>query len=941
MKKLLHLSSVVLLLLLGMGVQGHAQKGSFAVQLVLKETDCINNKVIVQVQVKANHADSTFNLGDANFRFRYSSLAISNPAISPNAGAVSANPAYSLNLQGSTQGATNGLISLNVQYAGQLLPTLVTTNWLTVADLQFDLVSPLATNCVDLTWQTDKTPPVTGMGEIIVTTTSPLTFTNHSVKASGTFNKLILCPSQICQNPTPATGHFGVQLLVKKFDCITKKVQVEVQVKAKDANTTFSMGDANFRFNYNASFLSNPIIFSQNNYSGGGYAPQDLQGSGVSGSTGLVSLNVKYGGSSIPTSVPTIWTSVAVIEFTFTGDPVTPCFDLSWKRSTDVPATGMNQITVTGQAPFTYTSQATISDNTYNSLTLCPDQYCTPVSTGSFGVHLLVKSFDCVTKKVQVEVQVKAKDINSTFLMGDANFRFNYNASVLSNPVLFSQNNYAGGSYTAQNLQGSGVSGNNGLVSLNVKYGGSSTPSSVGTNWTSVGVVEFTFAGDAATACFDLTWQKSTDLPATGMNQITVTGQAPFTYTSQATTSGDIYNNLTLCPSQYCTPASTGSYAVQLVSKSFDCVSKKAVVLIKVRAKDANSTFLMGDANFRFNYNTTLLANPKIVQQANFATNPYTAQDLQGSSVSGTAGIVSLNVKYAPGNTPTAQQVTADWVAVACIEFDFVGNNSSACFDLNWQTATSIPKTGMNEVKITGNSYTLTPVASANVFEKLTICPTQLCQERTVSLSITKTRTSVAQINLGDVATFKLVIKNTGPDTAINVVVVDSLPASMQWVGASPAAAFVTGNVATWTLSRIAPNDSAIINVQAKAIAVGVSFNKATIVSANGKPLLPPLSDDACVTVPMTLCSREAAEVSVPAKYTNVIWYRTFNGNTTQVGTGNIYLVTQLGSYTFTATDQTCPASGCCPIVFIEGNCCPADLCIPFVVKKTKQKTIK
>jgi uncharacterized repeat protein (TIGR01451 family) len=766
MKKLLHLSSIVLLFLLGAGTQGYAQKGSFAVQLVLKETDCINNKVILQVQVKANHADSTFLLGDANFRLRYSSLAISNPVISPNAGALSGNSTYSLNLQGSTQGTINGLVSLNVLYGGQSLPTTVTTNWLTVADLKFDLVSPLATNCVDLTWQTDKTPPVTGMNEIIVTNASPLTFTNHSVKASGVFNKLTLCPSQICQT--------------------------------------------------------------------------------------------------------------------------------------------------------------------------------TPPDTGSFGVQLLVKSFDCVTKKVQVEVQVKAKDANSTFLMGDANFRFNYNTTVLSNPTLFAQNNYSGGAYTSQNLQGSGVSGSNGIVSLNVKYGGSSPPAPVETSWTSVGVIEFTFTGDAATACFDLNWQKSTDLPATGMNQITVTNQAPFTYTSQAAISDNTYNSLTLCPNQYCTAASTGSYAVQLTSKSFDCITKKTVVLVRVRAKDANSTFLMGDANFRFNYNTTLLANPTIVQQANFATFPYTAQDLQGSAVSGAAGIVSLNVKYSPsvGNTPTAQQVTADWVTVACIEFDYVGSTNAACFDLNWQTGVDFPETGMNEVRITGNTYTLTPVAPEPVFEKLTLCPAQFCQPRNVALSIKKTRTSDAQANIGDPTSFKLVIKNAGPDTAVNVIVVDSLPTSMQWVSTTPTATSINGNVASWTIPSIAPSDSIIITVQAKILSAGVSLNEAAIISVAGGILPAPISDNACVTVPITLCSNEAAQISVPAKYTNVIWYRTFNDTTTQVGTTNTILVTQIGSYSFTATNQSCPASGCCPIVFIAGACCPPDLCIPFVVKKIRKNGV-
>ncbi|MEZ4902523.1 MAG: DUF11 domain-containing protein [Spirosomataceae bacterium] len=459
MKKLLHLSSLVLLLLLKMGIQGYAQKGSFAVQLVLKNTDCINNKAVIQVQVRANHADSTFNLGDANFRFLYSSLALSNPIISANPSALGSTTGYSVNLQGSTQGATNGLVSLNLLYAGQSPPTLITTTWTTVADIQFDLVSPLATNCVDLTWQTNRTPPITGMNEVIVTGQSPLTFTTASVKASGVFIKLNLCPSQICQNPSP----------------------------------------------------------------------------------------------------------------------------------------------------------------------------------------------------------------------------------------------------------------------------------------------------------------------------------------------------------------STASYGVQLVSKSFDCVTKKAVVLVKVRAKDANSTFLMGDANFRFNYNTTLLANPKIVQQVNFASGSYTSQDLQGSSVNGSAGLVSLNVKYAPGSTPTAQQVGVDWMSVACIEFDYVGSTTAACFDLAWQTATDIPKTGMNEVKITGNTYTLTPVASANVFEKLTLCPTQLCPARTVSLSITKTRLGPAQVNLNDNVSFKLVIKNAGPDTAVNVVVVDSLPASMQWVSATPTVTPLTGNVGTWTIAKIAPQDSAIV----------------------------------------------------------------------------------------------------------------------------------
>ncbi|MEZ4902520.1 MAG: hypothetical protein R2822_12600 [Spirosomataceae bacterium] len=47
----------------------------------------------------------------------------------------------------------------------------------------------------------------------------------------------------------------------------------------------------------------------------------------------------------------------------------------------------------------------------------------------------------------------------------------------------------------------------------------------------------------------------------------------------------------------------------------------------------------------------------------------------------------------------------------------------------------------------------------------------------------------------------------------------------------------------------------------------------------------------------MPLCNSEAAEISVPSFYTNVIWYRTINGTATQVGTGNTLLVSDVGSY--------------------------------------------
>ncbi|TAH09702.1 MAG: hypothetical protein EAZ14_08690, partial [Runella slithyformis] len=95
--------------------------------------------------------------------------------------------------------------------------------------------------------------------------------------------------------------------------------------------------------------------------------------------------------------------------------------------------------------------------------------------------------------------------------------------------------------------------------------------------------------------------------------------------------------------------------------------------------------------------------------------------------------------------------------------------------------------------------------------------------------------------------------------------------------------------------------------------------------------------DNQCFTVPFELCSGEKVLATVPAQYTNVVWRKTVNGQTTQVGTSNELLLSELGSYSFTATNQTCPASGCCPIIIEPGdNCCPAEICVPFTVKEVK-----
>ncbi|AEI51338.1 SdrD B-like domain-containing protein [Runella slithyformis] len=207
---------------------------------------------------------------------------------------------------------------------------------------------------------------------------------------------------------------------------------------------------------------------------------------------------------------------------------------------------------------------------------------------------------------------------------------------------------------------------------------------------------------------------------------------------------------------------------------------------------------------------------------------------------------------------------------------------------------------------------------------------------------------------LGDELTYTLKVFNQQNTAATGVEVTDSLATTVQFVTgsftASRGSATITGNVIKWTIGDIAANagtngDTVTLVYKVKAILPGIHLNTAEISKTNEKDIdSTPGNGKAgeddiesqCFTVPIKLCPSEKVQASVPENLTNVQWFR--NGETTPIASGNTVLLTQVGTYTFTATNQTCPANGCCPVIIEPGaNCCPEDLCIPFTVKKLKK----
>ncbi|AYQ33340.1 SdrD B-like domain-containing protein [Runella sp. SP2] len=219
----------------------------------------------------------------------------------------------------------------------------------------------------------------------------------------------------------------------------------------------------------------------------------------------------------------------------------------------------------------------------------------------------------------------------------------------------------------------------------------------------------------------------------------------------------------------------------------------------------------------------------------------------------------------------------------------------------------------------------------------------------TIDLALKKSiNTKIARV--GDVLTYTIKVWNEWTKNATGVEVVDSIATTVQFVSgsfvASRGSATISGNVIKWNIGNIAAaGDTVTLRYQVKATQAGIHLNTAEISKTNEKDRDSTPGngkggeddiDQECFTVPFELCAGQKLEVGVPANLTNVQWFK--NGGTTSVATGNVVLFSEVGVYTFTATNQTCPANGCCPVIIEAGtNCCPVDLCIPFTVKKVKK----
>ncbi|GAB3901693.1 Ig-like domain-containing protein [Spirosoma agri] len=501
------------------------------------------------------------------------------------------------------------------------------------------------------------------------------------------------------------------------------------------------------------------------------------------------------------------------------------------------------------------------------SLALITNAYA---QKGRFSVRFSVKSLDCATGKVIIRVDVKSSSPDSTFLMGDANYRFDYDSQIIRNPEIVSQENFANvapasdSRYNPQNLNGSTAGPTVGTVSLNTIYGGSGTGAkTVGTDWITVSCIQFDIINTTLVTsnCFGLRWHTDTTFPITGMNEYLADASNTAGYRLVNVTSSKYFGNLQVCVPQYC--------------------SIKAV-------DDVNTTIVNGPVSG--NVATNDADGPLVV-----TTTPITGPK---------NGTIVLNADGSYTYTPKTGYTGKD-----SIRYQVCKQLSPTVCDQAWLRIT-----------ITGTAPGSGPV----------------------NLSLAKTVSNVSPA-LNTVISYSVVVRNSSTNTATGVAVKDTLPAGVVFESASGQGSY-NATTGLWTVGTIAANSTATLVMTVKVNAEGTWFNKAQVSHADQTDVNSTpdnnnmLEDDisiACFAVPISFCDGDVYQLNLPSGYAGIQWFK--DGQLIPGATSSTYSVNAIGKYTFTSTTSACPTQGCCPVLFVSGNCCKATACVPVVITRTSR----
>jgi gliding motility-associated-like protein len=189
-----------------------------------------------------------------------------------------------------------------------------------------------------------------------------------------------------------------------------------------------------------------------------------------------------------------------------------------------------------------------------------------------------------------------------------------------------------------------------------------------------------------------------------------------------------------------------------------------------------------------------------------------------------------------------------------------------------------------------------------------------------------------SQLALGGSTTLTLSLTNQGAGvSATGVEVMLAVPSGLTVTNSSTAAGSYTAGV--WDVGSIAGGQTVTLTLQITSADRGVFYVASQVTAMNeADPDSQPNDSDpsqddytlSCVSVPIYICSGsgETYTASIPTGYTNIQWY--VDGTPITNANSNTLIISAPGSYTFSASNATCPVNGCCAVIVEENpSCCP------------------
>ncbi len=140
-------------------------------------------------------------------------------------------------------------------------------------------------------------------------------------------------------------GMYNLRLVQESIDCATRKVVFVAQIQAPSSDSTFILGTSSLIFTISPSVLTNPIISSVDNFSGGRYGTLTLSSQGS-----VMTLSTVYSGSAPfndVANVTTAWTDIAHLTFDIPSQS-DGCYSITWNGVGSFPSTKVSQVVVTG-----------------------------------------------------------------------------------------------------------------------------------------------------------------------------------------------------------------------------------------------------------------------------------------------------------------------------------------------------------------------------------------------------------------------------------------------------------------------------------------------------------------------------------------------------------------------------------------------------------------